>query len=103
MGLKGHISCGLVKQLPTLIEKGGYQVPPALSLRSNTLIFWKYFSASNAAAVIAPIICQSISRVGKTYSIPAAPAPIMATDLTRCSLAIIRVGPFQFHNFFIQV
>jgi hypothetical protein len=78
-------------------RKGGrYQFPPALSLRSNTLIFLKYFSASNAAAVAAPIICQSISRVGGIqFQLPAAPAPIMATDLMRCSSYIIRARPVQ--------
>jgi hypothetical protein len=33
-----------------------YHVPPALSLLSNTWILSKYFSAANAAVVIAPTI-----------------------------------------------
>jgi hypothetical protein len=59
---------------------GSYHVPPALSLLSKTWIFLKQFSALNAAAVIAPSSDQCGLKIGRGR-LPAAPAPIMATDL----------------------
>lgn len=57
MGANDRISFAFVRWLESSFEEWEveYHVPPAISLRSNTQIFSKYFSAENAAAVIAPV------------------------------------------------